>query len=367
MGTGRRGSGPRQSHLVPRSWSPPRLPLLLVALVVGLLAMSLAGGPARAAGGCAFEPSWGANNGAQADEVVRLVNQHRAGLGLRSLAVSPSLTRSAVWKSGHMLANGYFGHADPAPPAARGVAERLRACGYTGGTWGENIAKGQQGAQAVMSAWLGSSGHRANIENGAFSAVGVGAVSRAGAPIHWTQNFGVAGDDSQPAPPPSTPLPPPSVAAPDPTPAPASGPPTLTPTPSAGARTPDPVAGAPGGGAVAPATNVRLKPAITLADRQRPDVVWRRATLASARSGALRFVSRRARHIVVAVRSESRRGQGRVVARLHCDGRRIAAGTASRRREAIFRVRIAAGRCAVMTIAGPQRVRVRTVVRALPR
>lgn len=350
-----------------------RLPIpsharLLVALICCALVAGLPSGPASAAGGCVADPAWGTPSDARAGEVVRLVNQHRSGLGLRPLAVSPALTRAAVWKSGHMIAHSYFGHSDPAPPAARGVAERLRACGYAGGTWGENIAAGQATAQAVMTAWLGSPGHRANIENGAFSAIGVGAVARPGGRIHWTQDFGVAGAESAPAPPPSTPLPPPSVAAPEPTPPPAGAPPALTPPPApVTAPRPAPRGGAGPPQAVAPVAVAGRRPAVVLPNRSRAIVVWRRASLTPAGSRALRFVSERPRGIVVAVRSELRRGRGRVIARLHCEGERVAAGAASRRREVVFRVRIPAGRCAVMTIARDQRVRARTVVRALPR
>jgi hypothetical protein len=118
--------------------------------------------------------------------VVELVNQHRASLSPPAppLAVSRSLTRSAVWKSRHMAAYGYFDHDDPAPPVARDPHQRAAACGYPTGI-GENIAYNQRTPEAVMAAWLNSSGHRQNIENSSYRVIGVGVVA-----LRWTQNFG---------------------------------------------------------------------------------------------------------------------------------------------------------------------------------
>ncbi|MFI8823896.1 CAP domain-containing protein [Streptomyces sp. NPDC053431] len=53
---------------------------------------------------------------------------------------------------------------------------------------GENIAKGQADAAAVMDAWMNSPGHRANILNCGFTEIGVG-VGTDGGPS-WTQDSG---------------------------------------------------------------------------------------------------------------------------------------------------------------------------------
>ena len=128
-------------------------------------------------------------------EVVSLVNAHRASIGVRQLAVSPSLMRSALWKSNHMVALGYFEHDDPAPPVARTVSQRAQACGYLTAFVGENIAYGYTEPAQVMQQWLDSPGHRQNIENPQYTQIGVGA---AGPQRHWTQNFG-SGGEGEPA------------------------------------------------------------------------------------------------------------------------------------------------------------------------
>jgi uncharacterized protein YkwD len=82
-----------------------------------------------------------------------------------------------------MAENDYFEH-DGRDGSS--FAERIEAQGYPS-PGGENIAQGQPNAQAVVAAWLKSPGHRANIENCSFTAIGVGL---AGGERYWTQDFG---------------------------------------------------------------------------------------------------------------------------------------------------------------------------------
>ena len=62
----------------------------------------------------------------------------------------------------------------------------MRVAGYPN-PGGENIAQGQRRAQAVHDAWMNSEGHRANILNCSFTAIGVGLHAGSWT---WTQNFG---------------------------------------------------------------------------------------------------------------------------------------------------------------------------------
>jgi uncharacterized protein YkwD len=170
----------------------PALPALVAALLAALL-LVFAGQPAAAAvavGDCAPAASWPQSQPDLAVEVVALVNAHRAAKGFAPLAVSVSLTRSADWKARHMAAYRYLAHNDPAPPVARSVGQRLAACGYGGRTYGENVAYGFATPAAVVSAWLRSSGHRANIESRAFRTIGVGVATAANGAVYWAQNFG---------------------------------------------------------------------------------------------------------------------------------------------------------------------------------
>jgi hypothetical protein len=163
---------------------------------------------------------------------VTLVNQHRASMGLVALTVNATLTDSAVWKSRHMAAYGYFAHDDPAPPVARDAITRMLNCGYASGGWlGENIAAGQETPSDVMTAWLNSPEHRASIEFPSFRSTGVGVAVGGPYGIYWTQEFasGTSTGTPPPAPPPPPPAPPPPPGSPPPPPA-SPPPPPATPT-----------------------------------------------------------------------------------------------------------------------------------------
>ena len=168
--------------------------LLLLLLVLPAVFLPSAAEPRAAAVGNCTPGSWGSVNTDFASQVVTLVNQHRQGMGLAALNVSPTLTASARWKSLHMAYYGYFDHYDenyPSPGEKRSPWDRFAACGYTYNTYlGENIAYGQTTPAQVMNDWLNSQGHRENIENPSFAVIGVGVASSGGGQLYWTQDFG---------------------------------------------------------------------------------------------------------------------------------------------------------------------------------
>jgi uncharacterized protein YkwD len=186
------------------------------------------------AGDCSPAADWGTVRADLAAQTVQLVNNHRASLGLRTLVVSSALEGSAVWKARHMAMYGYMAHDDPAPPVARSIGERMQACGVTGG-WGENIAYGYTTAQAVFNGWLNSAGHRLNIENPNWLAIGSGAATSSSGTF-WAHTFGTSTGGAPPAPAPVPPAPAPvpvPVPGPIPTPVPSPSPtPKPTPTPA---------------------------------------------------------------------------------------------------------------------------------------
>ncbi|MEW1777639.1 CAP domain-containing protein [Streptomyces sp. NPDC086777] len=118
-------------------------------------------------------------------EVLKLVNEERAKVGCSALSASSSLTKLAEGFSDDMAARNFFDHTDPdgKTPWDRAAAAGISNLG------GENIARGQATAQAVMDAWMNSEGHRANILNCDFKTLGVGVHFGEGGPW-WTQDFG---------------------------------------------------------------------------------------------------------------------------------------------------------------------------------
>jgi uncharacterized protein YkwD len=144
---------------------------------------------------CTAGADWGTARQSLAPAVLNLVNAHRAALGLSKLRSSPTLTASALWKARHMAKYGYFAHDDPAPPVARSAFQRMTACGYAGPSEGENIADGFRTPESVMTAWLNSPGHRANLENPTWAVIGIGVAQSASGVVYWVQDFG-SRDDS---------------------------------------------------------------------------------------------------------------------------------------------------------------------------
>ncbi|WP_031167286.1 CAP domain-containing protein [Streptomyces durhamensis] len=118
-------------------------------------------------------------------EVLKLVNQERAKVGCSPLAANSSLTRLAESFSDDMAARDFFDHTDP---NGKTPWDRAAAAGVTD-LGGENIARGQADAAAVVQAWMNSPGHRANILNCDFKTLGVGVHFGPGGPW-WTQDFG---------------------------------------------------------------------------------------------------------------------------------------------------------------------------------
>ncbi|MFE9451141.1 CAP domain-containing protein [Streptomyces sp. NPDC006739] len=118
-------------------------------------------------------------------EVLKLVNEQRAKVGCSALSANSSLTSLAESFSDDMAARGFFDHTDP---DGHTPWDRAAKAGITD-LGGENIARGQADAAAVMDAWMNSPGHRANILNCDFKTLGVGVHFGSGGPW-WTQDFG---------------------------------------------------------------------------------------------------------------------------------------------------------------------------------
>ncbi|WP_371502215.1 sigma-70 family RNA polymerase sigma factor [Kitasatospora sp. NBC_00374] len=119
-------------------------------------------------------------------QVLDLVNAERAKAGCGPVKANAQLQTAAQRHSDDMAARGYFDHTNP---DGAGPQKRIDDAGYKWSTWGENIARGQQDAAAVMDAWMHSDGHRANILNCTFTELGIGVHTGKGGPW-WTQDFG---------------------------------------------------------------------------------------------------------------------------------------------------------------------------------
>jgi uncharacterized YkwD family protein/spore coat assembly protein SafA len=117
------------------------------------------------------------------NEVIRLVNEIRVKNGLNTLTADWQLSRVARYKSQDMKDNNYFSHTSPVYGSPFTMIKNF---GISYRSAAENIAKGQTTPQAVVNAWMNSSGHRANILNASYTKIGVGYVASG---HYWTQMF----------------------------------------------------------------------------------------------------------------------------------------------------------------------------------
>lgn len=103
------------------------------------------------------------------DELLVLTNQERAANGLPALSLDSRLNLSAQLKAADMFKNDYWNHVSP---ACVQPWYWFTLAGYNYTYAGENLAKDFDTAQGVMDGWMNSPGHRANILDPNYTAVG---------------------------------------------------------------------------------------------------------------------------------------------------------------------------------------------------
>ncbi len=116
-------------------------------------------------------------------EILTLVNQYRASAGLSAVTLDDDLCGAAQVRAKEIRTS--FSHTRPDGTSCFSVLGE-RGISYRGA--GENIAYGQSDAEEVMTAWMNSDGHRANILNASFTRLGVGVYS-AGGTLYFAQMF----------------------------------------------------------------------------------------------------------------------------------------------------------------------------------
>lgn len=130
-------------------------------------------------------------------QVLTLVNQKRAAgatCGGKAYPKAPALTAnenlrcSARKHSKDMGDNNFMSHTGSNGSA---FSDRITQAGYTWTAAAENVAVGQTTASSVMTSWMNSAGHCANIMNPVYVHLGVGYYKKTGTTYvhHWTQNF----------------------------------------------------------------------------------------------------------------------------------------------------------------------------------
>lgn len=120
---------------------------------------------------------------AYAQEVLKLVNEKRSANGLSPLSFDTKVQKAADTRAEEIKKS--FSHTRP---DGKSFSTALSAVGAVFSGAGENIAIGQKTPEEVVSAWMNSSGHRANILNSKYKYIGIGCV-KSGSGYAWTQLF----------------------------------------------------------------------------------------------------------------------------------------------------------------------------------
>lgn len=106
-------------------------------------------------------------------EVFDLINKQRTNNGLDALKNDSEIQRVARIKAQDMVYNNYFSHTSPTYGSP---FDMLKSFKISYKTAGENIAGNSSNSSAVT-AWMNSSGHKANILNSKFNYTGIGVVN----------------------------------------------------------------------------------------------------------------------------------------------------------------------------------------------
>lgn len=120
------------------------------------------------------------------NQVIQLTNQQRAKNGLPALTANWELSRVARYKANDMRDKNYFSHTSPTYGSPFTMMKNF---GIAYRAAGENIAAGQATAQEVVTAWMNSPGHRANILSQNYTQIGVGYSKGGSQRYYWSQMF----------------------------------------------------------------------------------------------------------------------------------------------------------------------------------
>ncbi len=178
----------------------PNTGLLAAVAAVGLIAVLSHGGssgdkaaPSKSSGsgsaGSGTSSGTGQTGGtgsaSEQQQALSLLNQDRAANGLPALKTNAQLAQLATNYAADMINRGYFAHNNP-----EGLTpfDRMKQAGISYKYAGENLAINTS-IPSAESAFMNSSGHRANILSPNYTDVGIGVVHNAKGQVYVVQEF----------------------------------------------------------------------------------------------------------------------------------------------------------------------------------
>jgi uncharacterized protein YkwD len=119
-------------------------------------------------------------NATQDSSFSTLFSGVRIGAGEMPLTWNQQLDNAAQSYAGYLVATNQFSHT----AGNSDITDRVAATGYQYRKVGENLGRGQQSEQAVMTDWQNSPGHNANLLDPDFEEFALG-VSGTGQNVTW--------------------------------------------------------------------------------------------------------------------------------------------------------------------------------------
>lgn len=109
-----------------------------------------------------------------AQKVFSQTNIQRQNNGLTPLKYNSILSESATNKAKDMFANNYWAHTSPTGTTPW---DFFKAVDYHYSVAGENLARDFYDTESLMSGWMNSPTHKANIVNSKYQEIGIGVVN----------------------------------------------------------------------------------------------------------------------------------------------------------------------------------------------
>jgi uncharacterized protein YkwD len=116
-------------------------------------------------------------------EIVKLINEHRVSVGLKTLKINDFLSNQAKNHNDYMIKKGYIGHDN------FNTRYEIITKEFGQGYIAENVAKQQKTAKDVVGAWLNSKGHKENIEGDKYITTGIAVTADANGALYFTNIF----------------------------------------------------------------------------------------------------------------------------------------------------------------------------------
>lgn len=108
------------------------------------------------------------------NSIISQTNNQRASQGLSSLEANGILARAAQAKAQDMFAKQYWAHVSP---QGKQPWSFIAEAGYEYAVAGENLARDFQTSEEVVTAWMASPTHKANILHKRYTQIGVAVVN----------------------------------------------------------------------------------------------------------------------------------------------------------------------------------------------